>query len=173
MVELIKLGLKENKRVKKVFHNKVEIEVTQYLPEVDKEVIIEMAMNQADQGTIMNTLALEARFRLYIVLKYSNLSVPGEMKQDPSGLYDLFEGNGLVDLIIGAIPEKEYNSLLKGLLESQKAYAVYRNSVGGIINSLGAFLPADFEQKIKNISQEDIGKMSQVLNLAQATGQRN
>ena len=57
-------------------------------------------------------------------MAYTNLSFTEKQKEDYAKLYDLFEENGIIDLIIAEIPEREYNYIIDGVNET--ADAVYK-----------------------------------------------
>ena len=52
-----------------------KVEVKQYLPMQDKMNILEMVIQTADAGTILNTLVLDAVFEMYLIFFELNLSV--------------------------------------------------------------------------------------------------
>ena len=57
-------------------------------------------------------------------------------KEDITKLFDLIDGNGLVDIIFEAIPEYELNTLEDGVNETTKAYYKYKNSIIGIVDAI-------------------------------------
>ena len=67
----------------------IEFNVKQYLPAEDKNAILEIAMQTADQGTILNTFALDAIFHTYLVFKYTDIEFSDDDKVDILALYDL------------------------------------------------------------------------------------
>lgn len=171
-VTFASLKLKTKDEVKTIQLGEKVIEVKQYLPAADKNSILECAMQQADQGTVMNTFALDALFHLYIVFKYTNLSFTENQREDLFKLYDILESNGVIDAVVSAIPEVEYNTLRDNLLTMEKAYAKYRNSARAVVEQFTMFAPNAAEQVNETLKDFDIEKMQEVINLANATGQR-
>ena len=51
-------------------------------------------------------------------------------------LYDLLDSNGVVNTIIAAIPEEEYNFVIDGIDDTIEAVYAYQNSVLGILESV-------------------------------------
>ena len=79
----------------------------------------------------------------------------------------------MIDEVIQAIPEIEYNTLRDNLQEMTKAYGKYRNSAKAIVEQFQMFAPktaADISDKIQNF---DIEKMQNVLALADSMGINN
>ena len=167
----LKLKLKDE--VKTIKIGEKEIEVKQYLPSADKNAILEIAMQKADAGTILNTYALDALFHLYIVFKYTNLTFTDNQKEDLFKLYDILESNGIIDMVVAAIPKEEYNVLRDNLLDMVKAYNKYRNSARALVEQISAFAPNTAEKLNEQIKDFDVNKLEQVVNLANATGKNN
>lgn len=136
-VAFTKLGLKKKDEVKTVNINNNAIEVKQYLPINDKLDLISRVLNAShDQSTnFANPIQLEVIGTIEIIIAYTNLSFTEKQKEDYAKLYDLFEENGIIDLIIAEIPEREYNYIIDGINETADAVYKYQNSVLGILES--------------------------------------
>ena len=136
-VAFTKLGLKKKDEVKNVDLNGVTIEVKQYLPVNDKLDLISRVLNAShDQSAnFANPIQLEVIGTIEIIIAYTNLSFTEKQKEDYAKLYDLFEENGIIDLIIAEIPEREYNYIIDGINETADAVYKYQNSVLGILES--------------------------------------
>ena len=136
-VAFTKLGLKRKDEVKTVNINNNAIEVKQYLPINDKLDLISRVLNAShDQSTnFANPIQLEVIGTIEIIIAYTNLSFTEKQKEDYAKLYDLFEENGIIDLIIAEIPEREYNYIIDGINETADAVYKYQNSVLGILES--------------------------------------
>ena len=167
------LKLKMKEEVKTIKVNEKEIEVKQYLPSTDKNSILEITMQKADEGTILNMYALDALFHLYIVFKYTNLSFTDNQKEDLFKLYDILESNGIIDEIISAIPKEEYNVLRDNLLDMVELYNEYRNSARALVEQLSGFAPNNAEKLNAEIEKFDVDKIEYVTKLAAAAGKNN
>lgn len=173
MAKLEGKKLNISKGIKVIKFGGDEISVKQYLPAKDKNSILEIAMQEADQGTILNTFALDIIFHTYIVIKYTDIIFTNEEKEDIFDLYDKLESQGLIDLILSAIPEEEYNDLRKNLLEMVNNYVNYRNSARALVEQLTFFAPQAAE-KVQEIAKEfDSEKLQQIIQLADASGMNN
>ena len=162
-----------NKGIKVIKYAGDDIIVKQYLPANDKNAILEIAMQEADQGTILNTFALDVIFHTYIVIKYTDINFTIEDKEDIFGLYDKLESNGIIDAVIAAIPEKEYNDLRKNLLDMVDNYVGYRNSARALVEQLTFFAPQAAE-KVQEVTENfDPEKLKQIIQLADYTGMNN
>lgn len=150
-----------------------KVEVKQYLPMADKMNILEMVIQTADAGTILNTLVLDAVFEMYLIFKYTNIEFTDEEKADLLTTYDKLETNGVIEPIISAIPEIEYK-LLKGNLEQMIIdYKDYRNSAKGCVDAISIFAPEAATKFNEAIAQMDTAKLENVVHLAGATGFRS
>lgn len=136
-VAFTKLGLKRKDEVKTVNINNNAIEVKQYLPINDKLALISRVINLSHDSSnnFANPIQLEVIGTIEIIIAYTNLSFTEKQKEDYAKLYDLFEENGIIDLIIAEIPEREYNYIIDGINETADAVYKYQNSVLGILES--------------------------------------
>lgn len=167
------LNLELKNEVKTITINGQDIEVKQYLSAEDKNSILESTISEADNGTILNTFAVDIYFHMFMLLKYTNLSFTEEERENLLGLYDILETNGVISQVIRAIPENEYNTLYENLEGMLKLYNEYRNSAKALVEQFAMFAPntaADISEKIQNF---DIEKMQEVLALADLTGINN
>lgn len=164
------LKLKPNTETKKIIICDKEIEVKQYLPAEDKNSILEITIQEADRGTVVNTFALDCLFHLYLVFEYTNISFTEKQKEDLFKLYDLLECNGIINAVIEAIPEAEYRELQYALEDIIEKYAVYRNSFKGALEQLQAFVPQQAGEMQEVLNNIDFTKMDNIVSIAEATG---
>ena len=153
-VAFTKLGLKKKDEVKNVDLNGITVEVKQYLPINDKLTLISEVLNSShDQSAnFANPIQLEVIGTIEIIMAYTNLSFTEKQKEDYAKLYDLLEENGIIDLIIAEIPEREYNYIIDGINETADAIYKYQNSVMGILDTISQ------DYKDLNLSAEEIQK---------------
>jgi hypothetical protein len=151
----------------------IKFNVKQYLPAEDKNALLEIAMQTADQGTILNTFALDAIFHTYLVFKYTDIEFTQEEKENLFTLYDILEDNGIIDAVVAAIPKTEYESLRTYLNEMVDSYLTYRNSARALVEQFSMFAP-QVAQNLAEMSQNiDTDKLAQVINLADIVGKNN
>ena len=158
---------------KTLLYDGKNIEVKQYLPLVDKMNILEMVIQTADAGTILNTLVLDAVFEVYLLFKYTDIEFTEEEKKDILNIYDTLENTGLIEEVIKTIPESEYKLLRDNLELMIGDYKDYRNSAKGCVDAISIFAPTAAEKFNKEVEKIDTEKLENVTNLAQITGFRN
>ena len=137
-ISFTKLGLKVNQDVKTIEYNGQNIEVKQYLPIQDKLGLISDVLNDsiAQDKTFANPVKVDTYMRVAIVEYYTNINFTEKQKEDMAKLYDLLEGSGLIEKIIEAIPEDEYNLIRGGVKRSVSSFYDYKNSVLGILENI-------------------------------------
>lgn len=136
-VSFTKFNLKKNDSVKTVTIGDQAIEVKQYLPVNDKLELIGNTINlAADDNNFVNPIKLEVFGALEILYHYTNISFTDKQKEDPVKLYDLLEGNGLIDIIVQAIPEAEYAAVIDGINNCSACIYAYKNSALGIFETI-------------------------------------
>jgi len=138
-VSFSKLGLKKKAEIKKVkLTDDIEVDVLQYLPVNDKLNLIAAVLNRsADQNHFPNPVKVEVFGNLEIIKAYSNLSFTEKQLEDPAKLFDLLEEHGILNSIIAAIPQEEYEFLINGIDATIKAFYDYQNSIYGILDTVG------------------------------------
>lgn len=151
----------------------IKFNVKQYLPAEDKNALLEIAMQTADQGTILNTFALDAIFHTYLVFKYTDIEFTDEERENLFDLYDILEDNGIIDAVVAAIPIREYESLRTYLNEMVDSYLTYRNSTRALVEQFSMFAPQVAENLATISKNVDVDKLQQIVKLADKTGMNN
>lgn len=151
----------------------IKFNVKQYLPAEDKNALLEIAMQTADQGTILNTFALDAIFHTYLVFKYTDIEFTDEEKENLFDLYDILEDNGIIDAVVAAIPTREYESLRTYLNEIVDSYLTYRNSTRALVEQFSMFAPQVAENLATISKNVNVDKLQQIVKLADKTGMNN
>ena len=162
------LKLKVNTEVKSVDYNGNVIEVLQYLPIDDKYSLINITLQKAKEGSIYNPLKKDMYFHLNLVYMYSSLTFTDKQREDESKLYDTLVSNGLMDLIIDAIPESEYSILYSYLDEQETNILTYKNTFGGVVTEIIENLPLRAEEMQTIVNTFDPEKFQNVLDFAKA-----
>lgn len=137
-VSFSKLGLKKkNETVKVQLTDDIEIEVSQYLPINDKLALIAAVLNgSADDNNFANPIKIEVIGTIEIIKAYTNLSFTEKQLNDIPKTFDLLEENKIIDKIIMAIPNEEYDFIIRGINEVIEAYYKYQNSIYGILETV-------------------------------------
>ena len=135
-VSFTKLGLKKNEEIKTIKFNDIEIEVKQYLPTNDKLALISNVINNSHSTNYANPVLIEVMGSLEIIYTYTNINFTDKQKEDPMKLYDLLNSSGLIDAIVSAIPQVEYETVIDGISDTVEAVYAYENSAMGILNTI-------------------------------------
>ena len=169
-VSFASMKLKVDDTIKVIKINDKEVEVKQYLPIEDKNSLCEVALNAAAAGTIFNPLLAEAYFNTYVVIEYTNINFTDNQKADILKLFDILDSNDVINEVIAAIPEREYNLLLSSFEDMVEAIGTYMTSAKAIADDLMQYAPDKSAQLAENISNFDIEKYEEVMKIAQQTG---
>ena len=136
-ISFTKLGLKLNNEVKTLEIGELIIEVKQYLPVEEKlELITNVLELSHDSNNFSNPIKVQVYTALEIIDKYTNISFTEKQKENPTKLYDLLNGNGLLEKIIEVIPQIEYDEIIAGVYNTIDAVYTYQNSILGILDTI-------------------------------------
>ena len=167
-VTFASLKLKTNTATKKIKIGEKEIEVLQYLPVADKNDLVEITLQKAEEDGIYNQIKLNMYLCLNIVYLYTNLSFTETQKQDEEKLYDILESNGVIDQVIEAIPKSEYAELFDTLTHQEDDTLKYKNTAGAVLQSIIQDLPRNAQAAADIVNQFDPQKYAEVVNFARA-----
>ena len=167
-VSFTKLGLTKPQGFVELYLNEQIIEVKSYLPVNEKLELISNVINlSADDNNFANPVKVMVYSTLEIIEAYTNISFTDKQKENPTKLYDLFEGNGVAGMIFNAIPEDELIMLEKAIEDSIEAVYKYKNSAMGIMEAISTdysnlnFEATDIQEKLSN--PENMGFLKDVL----------
>jgi hypothetical protein len=164
------LNLKINTNTKVVsIQPGVDIEVLQYLPIEDKDSIVSVALQNADENGTYNLFKIDMFFNMYIVYMYSNLEFTNEEKIDPTLLYNTLKSNGILDAIVRSIPEEEYGYLFSKLTATLEQHEKYRSTIASVLNSFVENLPINANAAkdiIEKFNPEDFTNVMNFVNAA-------
>lgn len=134
-ITLDDLKIEQPLKIKIVKINGKDVEIKQYLPVNEKLNLITRVLEQVAQNDypFANPVQMDVYTALEILYAYTNIDFSEEEKANPAELYDELEKQGIINMVVNAIPEVEYNFLVEGIEETVKAYYSYRNSIKGII----------------------------------------
>lgn len=167
-ISFTKLGIKLNQDINNINFNNQIIEVKQYLPINEKLELISNVINfSADDNNFANPVKIELFTTLEILYSYTNINFTEKQKEDPAKLYDIVVSSGLVEAVLDAIPETEYNTLIDGIWDSVDAVYSYKNSVFGILDTISTDYSnlnldaTEIQQKLAD--PENMGLLRQVM----------
>ena len=172
-VSFTAMKLKTKDEVAKIQIADKEVEVKKYLPVTDKNSIIEMTLQNATVGTVLNTLLMDAYFHTYLVIEYTNINFTDTQKADILKLYDILETNGVISAVITVLEaegNKEYSDLRDYLLEMAKFVSDYTISAKAIADDLMQYAPDKAEELANNVQDFDEEKFRTLINIAKDNG---
>lgn len=177
-VSFTNLKLKVNTEVNtfQFGENKTKIEVLKYLPIEDKNDLIHIALQNAEEDGIYNDILLEMYFNLYIIYFYTNINFTDKQKEDPAKLYDQMQSNGLITSVIEAMDNDEYANLLTSLEVIRDANLTYKNTAGAVLQTIIQDLPrnaAAAAEIVNNWNPENFKEVQRLAQLANNTGMNN
>jgi hypothetical protein len=145
-----------------------EVEVIQYLPVNDKLALVERVLNLTiDDTGFLNPVRLEVYAILEIVKTYTNISITDKMMENAPGTYDLLMINGVLDHVIAAIPEDEYDAIFDAIEDCAEHTVKYLNSFVGMIKTVTNDYDAtkmNVEEIMETLDQPDkIGLVKDIL----------
>lgn len=162
------LKLKTKEDVKEIDFNGNKIEINQYLSIGDKIDLIDITLQKAREERIYNPIKVDMYFHLHLIYLYTNLTFTEKQREDEYKLYDVLESNGLIDAVVAAIPEKEYNELLKLTDERIETEMQYENTFISLIYKLIDELPGKTQEAAEIMKNFDPSQFQAVLDFAKA-----
>lgn len=128
MVAYTDLNLSINPKIKEIEFNGHKIEVKSYVPVETKAGMVNLAVKGSlNEGTV-NSILVDAYFHMFIVEFYTNIKFESNDPEDILSSYDELISNGLLDKILDAIPEEEYDYLINSLKEFERQIVSYSQS---------------------------------------------
>ena len=150
-----KLQLKQNQDVKTIEFNGQVIEVKRYLPIQTKLQMISNVLNASlseDTEGFYNPVKIDVFLAIEIIENYTNITFTEKQREDVPKLYDLFNGNGILDMVYEAIGAVEIMGLRKQTKACVKAIYEYEHSLYGILKAIGD------NKEILNLNLEELQK---------------
>ena len=144
------------------------ITVRNYLPIQQKNDLVQISLQQAEHEGIYNNVLLDMYFHLNIVFSYTNINFTDKQKDNEFKLYDELKCNGLIDKVIEAIGEEEYNELFDYLQEMAEENLTYRDSTASMIRTIIKDLPKNAETASEIVNSFDKDKYQAVIDFANA-----
>lgn len=139
---MAKISLSKLTPVKKVEPKTIviaeqEIVVEQYLPVQEKMAMLENVLNHTiDETGFFNPTRLEVFFTVYLIKTYTNISITDKMIEEVHKTYDLLEMNGIIDAVIEAIPDNEYETLFEAVETTSQHVSEHITSFAGTMKAV-------------------------------------
>ena len=163
------INLKLNTNIKTFSINpEQEVQVLQYLPIEDKNDIIYIALQNAEENGVYNLFKLRMFFDLYITYLYTNLEFTVEEKDNPAELYDVLNSNGIISAIFNNMNPNEVKYLNEILEETLRMRLDYKSTIASVINGFIEDLPVNAQAAKEIIEKFNPEDFQQVIQFAQA-----
>lgn len=133
--------------------NKEIVKIKQYLNTTQKMIILNTIIGECLNTELIDQAKLDGLFNALIILNYTDIEIETIDSDSLLQLYDYFESNGYMTLIINAIPKVEYNALTGYLEETVNDYNRFKVSLLGALEGIMAILPMLME-RISEISKD-------------------
>lgn len=163
------LKLKTKEDIKEIQFNEYKIEIKQYLSISDKIDLVDITLQKAKEDKLYNPLKVNMYFHLHLIYLYTNLTFTDKQKEDEEKLYDVMESNGLIDMVVAAIPEHEYNELLNMTNEKIENELKYSTTAAGMVSNLLKELPIEAEKMTEIMNNFDLTKYQNILDFVKAS----
>ena len=168
----LKLKLKDE--IKEIDFNGNKIEVKQYLSINDKIDLIDITLQKAKENRLYDPLKVNMYFHLNLIYLYTNISFTDKQREDEMKLYDILDSNGLINAVIAAIPENEYEDLLNKTSEKIDNELKYNTTTAAILNKVIDDLPKNANLAANIVDNFNPEKYQAVIDFAKAAnGNRN
>lgn len=167
-VSFTNLKLKVDTSTKTVEIGNNKIKVLQYLPVEDKYDLVMITLQKAYEEGIYNPIKLEKYFHLYLVYMYSNINFTDKQKEDENKLYNILESNGIINSIIDAIPEEEFNKIFNYLSQIMTDRFESKKYIGSVISNFITDLPNQMQTVQQMVNDFDPNQYQAVLDFAKA-----
>ena len=142
MATFASMKLKINQDFKTIKYLDKEIKVIQYLPIKDKIDLIEIVLeNSKLEEGYYHPVKLDQYFHLYLVYMYTDIQFTDKQREDENKLYDILKSNNIIDNVLQAIPDTEYQELLDFMQERIDNEMNYSTTFAGIATKIIGDLP--------------------------------
>ncbi len=160
------LKLKTKEEIKKI--EDTDIEIIQYLPIQDKIDLIDITLQKAKEERLYNPIKVDMFFHLNLIYLYTNITFTDKQREDEYKLYDTLQSNGIINQVIAAMDENEYNGLLNMINEKIENELRYNTTAAAIISKIIDDLPKNAEAAQQIVENFDKDKYQAVVDFAKA-----
>lgn len=136
----IRSFMKDTELVKTITFKEIKIEVKQYLSIAEKMDIIERVVlgsyEEIEEVKIFNSLLYDTIYNYLLAKFYTNLTLPDDKVLE---MYDILKSTGLIEAIIEAIPDDEFdflNSHVENRISEYNSANEARQGIGHVLGKL-------------------------------------
>lgn len=150
------------------------IQVKKRISTSDKIDLIQIALQKSEEDNLYNEVKLDCYFHLNIVYLYTDIEFSEEDREDEMELYDILDRNDIINQVIAAIGEDEYDDLRSKLTEMKLEFLSYRNTAAAVLTRIVQDLPKNAAAAKEIVDSFDPSKYQEVVDFATAAnGGRN
>jgi len=153
-LSLNKLNLTKKQDIKIVKFEENEIEVAQYLDIASKSGLVTAAVRGAVIEGIVDEILLDAYLHLFILEKYTNISLTPKQRENLLETFDILDSNGIFDLIISGMAENEYEYIFTMAKRLMNNLNDYNKNIISMFKGLDGAI----EEVIANITNKNAGQ---------------
>ncbi len=153
-LSLNKLNLTKKQDIKIVKFEENEIEVAQYLDIASKSGLVTAAVRGAVIEGIVEEILLDAYLHLFILEKYTNISLTPKQRENLLETFDILDSNGIFDLIISGMAENEYEYIFTMAKRLMNNLNDYNKNIISMFKGLDGAI----EEVIANITNKNAGQ---------------
>ena len=124
-IGLNKLNLNKKQDVKVIQYEGNDIEIIQHLDIASKSALVSAAVRGSVIQGIVDEILLDAYLHLFIVDRYTNISLTQKQRENLLETFDLLESNKFFDVVISGMAENEYDyifTMAKRLMNNVNEY---------------------------------------------------
>ena len=147
------------------------IEVKEYLPIAEKYNLVKTTIAEATEDNgLISDIQLDLFFNINLLMQYTDIQFSDD--DTPAKIYDDALNSGLLDAVIKAIPNKEYNALYEYITKEVANQERYAGTMAGTLEAILKALPAGLEKVKESLADFDAEKYSNVIDFAKANGMK-
>lgn len=152
--------------------NGEKVSVKQYLPIAKKAEIVGLVLQDTLDEHGMNSNIREKIYTyIRLVQFYTNINITDTMLDNAGKTYDLLEVNHILEKVIEAIPQEEYEYLINAINTSIKIVSDYRTSVAGLFTDMQAGDEASVKSADELMSQlQEVSQNGLLKNILEKMG---
>lgn len=148
--------------------NGQDIEVIQYLPTQEKLALVERVLNRTiDDTNFFNPVRMEVYTVIEIINTYTNISITEKMIENAPKTFDTLVMNKIIDAVVEAIPEEEYDTVFDAVEDCAVHITNYLNSIQGVLKTVAQDYDAtkmNVDEMMKTLDQPDkVGLLKDIL----------
>lgn len=162
------LNIQTEKEYNTITFNEQEIKVLKNLDTISQYDLIAITLQKSKEDNLYNTIKVDMYFYLHLVYLYTDIIFSAQDKEDEPKLYDDLKQCGLLDLIIDAIDDEEFNYLYSAIQQEIEKNEKYNASTAAILHDIIVNMPINAAEAMRIVDTFDKTKYKEVIDFAKA-----